>query len=73
MRRTVWVPALTLTAGILLGVIASQTLNAQQAPLKVALLLQTDVVGMEGKDQRIRSPGDKRETLSPRPRGGVYP
>src|SRR3990172_12548840 len=36
--------------GIPLGMIGTQVLNAQQTPLKVALLLQTDVVGMEGKE-----------------------
>lgn len=32
--------------GIALGMIGTQVLSAQQTPLKVALLLQTDVVGM---------------------------
>ena len=36
--------------GIPLGMIGTQVLSAQQTPLKVALLLQTDVVGMEGKE-----------------------
>jgi quercetin dioxygenase-like cupin family protein len=36
--------------GIELGMIGTQVLSAQQTPLKVALLLQTDVVGMEGKE-----------------------
>lgn len=50
MKRTVFVFALALVAGIALGVIGDRVLNAQQAPLKATELLKTDIVGMEGKE-----------------------
>lgn len=63
MKRTVLMLSLTLVVGILLGMIGVQVLNAQQTPLKVALLLQTDVVGMEGKEVVVQlsefAPGAK--------------
>lgn len=63
MKRTVLMLSLTLVVGILLGMIGVQVLNAQQIPLKVALLLQTDVVGMEGKEVVVQlsefAPGAK--------------
>src|SRR3989304_4234548 len=43
--------------GIPLGMIGTQVLSAQQTPLKVALLLQTDVVGMEGKEVGVQVSG----------------
>lgn len=41
---------LSLAAGIAVGVIGSQRLNAQQPPLKATEVLRADVVGMEGKE-----------------------
>ena len=54
MKRMALMLGLTLAVGIALGVIAGQGLHAQQAPAQKPLLvqtpLQTDVVGMEGKE-----------------------
>jgi quercetin dioxygenase-like cupin family protein len=50
VRRTWIALALTLTAGMAIGTVASQALNAQQSPLKVTELIKTDAVGMEGKE-----------------------
>lgn len=50
MKRTSLLLALTLTVGIVLGVIGTQTLNAQQAPMKRTTLIKTDLAGIEGKE-----------------------
>src|SRR3989304_6455419 len=53
--------------GIPLGMIGTQVLSAQQTPLKVALLLQTDVVGMEGKEVVVQF-----SELAPRATSGKH-
>ncbi len=42
--------ALTLMIGIALGVIGSQTVNAQQEPMKRTMLLKTPLAEIEGKE-----------------------
>lgn len=50
MKRKVVMITLILAAGIALGVIVSQVLNAQQPPAKSPMLQRVDLVGMEGKE-----------------------
>lgn len=50
MKRVGLVLTLTLTVGIALGVIGTQVLNAQQAPMKRTVLIKTDLAGIEGKE-----------------------
>ena len=50
MRRTALMLGLALAAGIAVGVIGDQVLNAQQEPVKRTVLLRTDLAGMEGKE-----------------------
>lgn len=50
MRRTVSMLGLTFVLGIAVGLTGNQLLSAQQAPLKATLRLQTDAVGLEGKE-----------------------
>ncbi|MDD5558097.1 cupin domain-containing protein [Candidatus Methylomirabilis sp.] len=50
MKRTGLLLSLTLIVGIALGVIGTQVLNAQQAPMKRTVLIKTDLAGIEGKE-----------------------
>lgn len=50
MKRTGLLLTLALTVGIALGVIGTQALNAQQAPMKRTVLIKTDLAGIEGKE-----------------------
>ncbi|CBE69261.1 MAG: cupin domain-containing protein [Candidatus Methylomirabilis oxygeniifera] len=50
MKRSGLLLTLTLTVGIALGVIGTQVLNAQQAPMKRTVLIKTDLAGIEGKE-----------------------
>ncbi len=50
MKRTGLLLTLTLIVGIALGVIGTQVLNAQQAPMKRTVLIKTDLAGIEGKE-----------------------
>lgn len=50
MKRMGLLLTLTLIVGIALGVIGTQVLNAQQAPMKRTALLKTDLVETEGKE-----------------------
>ncbi len=50
MKRTVSVLGLTLAVGIALGMIGSQVLLAQQAPVKRTILQQKDIEGMPDKE-----------------------
>jgi len=50
MKRKVVMITLVLAAGIALGVIVSQVLNAQQDPIKMTVLKKADLVGIEGKE-----------------------
>lgn len=50
MKRMAVMLAVTLVVGIALGVIGSQSLNAEQQPLKRTMLLKTDLKGLEGKE-----------------------
>ena len=71
MKRRVLMLGLTLIVGIALGVIAGQGLHAQQAPAQKPLLvqtpLQTDVVGMEGKEVVVQV-----SEFAPRARSGKH-
>ncbi|HLC21472.1 MAG TPA: cupin domain-containing protein [Candidatus Methylomirabilis sp.] len=50
MKRTAVVLSVTLAAGIYLGAVGNQILDAQQEPIKRTVLLKTDLAGMEGKE-----------------------
>lgn len=50
MKRAGLLLTLALTVGIALGVVGTQAVNAQQAPMKRTVLLQTDLAGIEGKE-----------------------
>jgi len=50
MKRTLFVAVLALAAGILVGALGTQILNAQQPPFKRTMLLKTDMKGLEGKE-----------------------
>jgi quercetin dioxygenase-like cupin family protein len=53
MKRTLLVLGFTLAVGIVVGVMGSRVLDAQQEPLRRSVLLQTDLKGMEGKEARL--------------------
>jgi quercetin dioxygenase-like cupin family protein len=53
MKRTALVVALALVVGITLGVIGGKVLDAQHEPVKHAVLLNTDLVGIEGKEAQM--------------------
>lgn len=57
MKRTVWMLAVTLAVGIILGVTGNQVLNAQyaqqQEPVKRKVLLQTDLADIPGKEATL--------------------
>ncbi|MBZ0168256.1 Cupin domain protein [Candidatus Methylomirabilis lanthanidiphila] len=50
MKRTGLLLTLTLTVGIALGVIGTQTVDAQQEPMKRTVLIRTDLAGIQGKE-----------------------
>ena len=50
MKRTAIILALTLALGIVVGMIGSHILHAQQAAATRTGLLKTDLVGIEGKE-----------------------
>jgi quercetin dioxygenase-like cupin family protein len=49
-RRTIWLPAFTLAAGIALGVAGARVLSAQQPEIKRTEVLRADLPGVEGKE-----------------------
>ena len=55
MTHLRWMLTLTMAVGIALGLIGGQILNAQQEPVKAAILLQTDVVGLPGKEVVVQT------------------
>lgn len=50
MRRMVLIAGLALVAGIAVGVVGSQILNAQPAPVQRTVLQKVDLAGIEGKE-----------------------
>jgi len=50
MKRTVMIVAATLVVGIAIGVITTQVLMAQQAPVTRTTLQQKDIEGVAGKE-----------------------
>ena len=50
MKRTVVMLAVTLVVGIAVGMVASQGLMAQQAPVKRTMLQQKDIEGVAGRE-----------------------
>ena len=50
MKRTVVMLSLTLAAGVILGMVGSHVLHAQQEPIKRTVLVKTDLEGIEGKE-----------------------
>ena len=70
MRRTAVFLGVTLAVGIAVGVIGIRVLSATQGPVKRAVLLETDLAGMEGKEgfvilAEIAPGGADGETLAP--------
>ncbi len=55
MKRTAVMLVVALTVGFVLGAVSGQKLNAQPTPVKAAILLQTDVVGMPGKEVVVQT------------------
>lgn len=53
MKRMALMLALTLTVGIVVGVVGNQVLNAQQEPVKRKVLLQTDLADAPGKEATL--------------------
>jgi hypothetical protein len=53
MKRTAVMLALTLAAGIVVGMIGNHVLNAQQAAATRTVLLKTDLAGLEGKEALV--------------------
>lgn len=53
MKRTCILLGMTLAAGIAVGVIGDRILNAQQEPIKRAVLIKTDLAGITGKEARL--------------------
>jgi len=52
VKRIALMPALTLIAGVILGVIGNQVLNAQESETRT-VLLATDLAGIDGYEVRI--------------------
>ncbi len=50
MKRTAVILVLTLSVGIVVGIIGNHVLSAQQAAATRTGLLKTDLVGIEGKE-----------------------
>ena len=50
MKRTVMIIAVTLVVGIAVGMVATQALMAQQAPVARTTLQQKDIEGASGKE-----------------------
>ena len=50
MKRTVMIIAVTLVVGIAVGMVATQALMAQQAPVTRTTLQQKDIEGASGKE-----------------------
>lgn len=53
MKRVTLLLSSALAAGIVLGVIGIQFLEAQQQPIKRTEVLRTDMAGMEGKEAHM--------------------
>jgi quercetin dioxygenase-like cupin family protein len=53
MKRTAVMLALTLAAGIVVGMIGNHVLNAQQTAATRTVLLKTDMAGLEGKEALV--------------------
>ncbi len=54
MKRAALLVSSSLVVGIALGVIGTGVLTAQQEPAKRGVLLNTDLVGIEGKEASLR-------------------
>jgi quercetin dioxygenase-like cupin family protein len=54
MKRIAWLLGVTLAVGIGAGVIGTGVLTAQPEPVKLTVLLKTDLVGIEGKEAAVR-------------------
>ena len=50
MKRNLIMLFLVLAVGIVIGLIMSQVLNAQQSPVKAKVLQKVDLTGIEGKE-----------------------
>ena len=50
MTQTAGIRALVFGAGILLGAIGTQALNAQAPPVRETVLLRADLAGIDGKE-----------------------
>lgn len=53
MKRMVILLGMTLAVGIAVGIIGDRILNAQQEPIKRAVLIKTDLPGITGKEARL--------------------
>ena len=53
MKRRLLMLSVSLVAGIVLGMIGYQALNAQQQAVKRTVLLKTDLEGIEGRDGNV--------------------
>jgi len=53
MKRRLLMLSVSLVAGIVLGMIGYQVLNAQQQAVKRTVLLKTDLEGIEGRDGNV--------------------
>jgi quercetin dioxygenase-like cupin family protein len=53
MRRMTFLLGLTFAVGIVLGMMGSRVLNAQQDLIRLTPLRTTELVGLEGKDGRL--------------------
>lgn len=55
MRRTALTIGFTLVVGIVVGVVGTQLLSAQQTGIKRTVLLKKDLTGIEGKEAVLAS------------------
>lgn len=55
MKRTAVMLIVSLAVGFVLGAVSGQKSNAQPTPAKTATLLQTDVVGLPGKEVVVQA------------------
>jgi quercetin dioxygenase-like cupin family protein len=53
MKRMAIMLSLTFVMGLVLGIIGTQVLNAQQEPVKRKVLLQTDLADVPGKEATL--------------------
>ena len=67
MKRMAIAVGVTFLLGLVLGIIGTQVLNAQQEPVKATLVFRADLVGMQGQEVIVQ-----RAEFAPRASSGKH-